>query len=40
MGALLFSMTDQGTAFGLCPDLPWTWTASSQASYFSRPAGL
>ena len=33
MGALSFSMTDNGTAFGLFPDLLWTQTTSSQISY-------
>ena len=40
MGALSFSMTDNGTAFGLCPNLPWTRTASSQMAYFPQLAGL
>ena len=40
MGALSFSMTDNGTAFGLYPDLPWTRMDSSQTAYFPQPASL
>ena len=29
VGALSFSVTDNKTTFGLCPDLPWTLMASS-----------
>ena len=38
MGALSFSVTDHGTAFGLCFDLPWIQTTFSQAAYFPRLA--
>ena len=34
MGAISFSVTDNGTSFGICPHLPWTRTASSQMAYF------
>ena len=40
MGALSFSVTDNGTSFGLYPHLPGTQTASSQMAYFPQLVGL
>ena len=40
MGALSFSMTDNGTSFGLYHHLPWIPMASSHTACFPQPAGL
>ena len=35
MRALSFSVTDNRTAFGLYPDLPWTWMTLNLDDLFS-----
>ena len=39
-GVLSFYETGLGVAFGLCSDLPWTWTTSFLSTYLSQPVGF